>query len=232
MQLLESEERLEEVEKEVKQLKRRLARLEPVNTSAVEEHREVRERYERLYSHWHELERGESALQRLSKKLDEAMERRFYATLEEVRNEFVDVFQLLFEGGTVDLVLTGEGTIWDRGIDVIAQPPGKKLQSLSLLSGGEKALTAISLLFAFIRCNPAPFVILDEIDTALDQTNLDRFARFLDEAADTNQFVLVTHQKRTMEEADVLYGVTMTGDGTSRIVSVKLSAAEELVAQG
>jgi len=229
LDIVEDEEALEALSREVKSLRRKMARLEPVNPGAVTEYERVHERYERLYGHWNELEQGESALYHLSRRLDELMQGTFLDVFERVREHFRTVFQELFGGGQADLVLTGEGDIWERGIDIVARPPGKKLQQISLLSGGERALTAIALLFAFLRCNPTPFVIMDEIDAALDDSNLDKFARFLAEFGPGNQFVIVTHQKRTMEEAHVLYGVTLNDDGTSRTVSVKLATAEQLV---
>ena len=148
----------------------------------------------------------------------------------QIREQFKKVFVKLFGGGRADLILSDPDNMLETGIDIVAQPPGKKLQNLQLLSGGEKALTAIALLFAIIHVRPVPFCVLDEVEAALDEANVSRFASYLREFADQTQFIVVTHRKGTMEEADVLYGVTMEEDGVSKLVSVRLEDGEPVSA--
>ncbi len=137
--------------------------------------------------------------------------------------KFKEVFSRLFGGGEASLVMTNEGEVLDAGIDVVVQPPGKKLQNLQLLSGGEKALTAVALLFSLLLIKPSPFCLFDEVDAPLDDVNIDRFTRLVKELAMASQFILVTHNKRTMAIADVLYGITMENPGVSKLISVKLN---------
>ncbi|PAK43934.1 hypothetical protein CHH87_05005, partial [Bacillus licheniformis] len=140
-----------------------------------------------------------------------------------------DVFRALFGGGRAELKLTDPNDLLQSGVDIIAQPPGKKLQNLSLLSGGERALTAIALLFSILKVRPVPFCVLDEVEAALDEANVFRFAQYLKKYSHETQFIVITHRKGTMEEADVLYGVTMQESGVSKLVSVKLEETKELV---
>ena len=144
--------------------------------------------------------------------------------------EFQSVFSELFGGGRADLVMTNPEDLLNTGIDIVAQPPGKKLQNLGLLSGGERALTAIALLFGILKVRPVPFCVLDEVEAALDEANVVRFAQYLKKFSDETQFIVITHRKGTMEESDVLYGVTMQESGVSKLVSVRLDDGEELVA--
>ena len=143
--------------------------------------------------------------------------------------EFQSVFSELFGGGRADLVMTNPEDLLNTGIDIVAQPPGKKLQNLGLLSGGERALTAIALLFGILKVRPVPFCVLDEVEAALDEANVARFAQYLKKFSDETQFIVITHRKGTMEESDVLYGVTMQESGVSKLVSVRLDDGEELV---
>ncbi len=145
-----------------------------------------------------------------------------------IENEFQDYFKMLFNGGKADLVLTDETNILESGVDIVAKPPGKKLQNITLLSGGEKAMTAIALVFALFKVNPSPFCILDEIDAPLDESNVVRFSRVLQEFLKTSQFIIVTHNRTTIRLSDVLYGVTMQEKGVSKIVSVKFADEEEV----
>jgi chromosome segregation protein len=161
--------------------------------------------------------------------MDEEMSRRFKTTFDAIRSHFVGVFAKLFGGGRADLLLADPLNPLDTGIDIVAQPPGKKLQNLQLLSGGERALTAIALLFAILRVKPVPFCVLDEVEAALDEANVARFAEYLREFSGVTQFIVVTLRKGTMEEADVLYGVTMQEGGVSKLVSVRLEEAEAAV---
>ena len=163
----------------------------------------------------------------LIKELDHKMIELFKTHFELINTHFKDTFITLFNGGVAELLLTDYDDLLNCDIDIIAQPPGKKLQSINLLSGGEKALTAIALLFAILKTKPSPFCILDEIEAALDDVNVYRFAAFIKEYAEKSQFVVITHRKGTMEIADTLYGVTMEEYGISKILSVKLEDVEE-----
>src|SRR5699024_4157891 len=153
----------------------------------------------------------------------EKMEEQFIISFKEIRNNFSKVFAELFGGGKGDIYLEDENNPLFSGIEIVAQPLGKKPQNLSLLSGGEKSLTAVALLFAILKTKPTPFCILDEIDAALDDANINRYTNYLKEYADNTQFVIVTHRKNSMEIADVLYGVTMEEEGISKLVSIKLT---------
>lgn len=159
-------------------------------------------------------------------EMDEEVILRFTETFNAIRFRFSKVFPQMFGGGMAELRLTDPENVLTTGIEIIVQPPGKKLQQLSLLSGGERAFTAIALLFAIIQVRPVPFCILDEVEAALDEANVVRFGRYLNEFDRDTQFIVITHRKGTMEEADVLYGVTMQESGVSKIVSVRLEEAE------
>ena len=150
------------------------------------------------------------------------MKERFEETFNKVKVEFSEIFKKLFGGGNAELRLTNPNDMLETGIDIVALPPGKKLQHISLLSGGEKTLTAIALLFAMLKTRPVPFCILDEVEAALDEVNVDNFGKFLLEFRGDTQFIIITHKKKTMEYADVLYGITMQESGVSKLVSVKL----------
>ena len=150
------------------------------------------------------------------------MEREFLKTFKVIKENFKETFKELFKGGTADLKLTDENNILETGIEIVASPPGKSLKSISLLSGGEKTFTAISLLFAILKSRKVPFCILDEVEAALDEVNVDSFGNYLKKLQEKTQFILITHKKRTMEYADILYGITMQESGVSKLVSVKL----------
>lgn len=202
-------------------LREEIAALGQINPGAVGEYARIRERYDFLRRQYADLDTAEAGLRRVIAEMDTVMEKLFREAFGAIRIHFGEIFAVLFEGGKADLHLTDEVNFWDAGVEIFAQPPGKKLQHLSLLSGGEKALTAISLLFAILRYRPSPFCVLDEIDAPLDEANVDRFAAFLKEFALRTQFIVVTHRKGTMEAADILYGVTMEESGVSKLISVK-----------
>ena len=147
---------------------------------------------------------------------------KFKGTFETVKEEFKNVFRELFKGGKAELILTEPDNLLETGIDIKAEPPGKKLQNISLLSGGEKTFTAISLLFAILNVRPVPFCLLDEVEAALDDANVEAFCKYLDKYRNQTQFILITHKKKTMEYIDLLYGITMQESGVSKLVSVKL----------
>ncbi|MGG4553772.1 chromosome segregation protein SMC [Paenibacillus humicus] len=211
---------------EVKELKRQITLLGEVNLGAIDEYERVSERYQFLSEQKDDLVEAKATLYQVIKEMDDEMSKRFKTTFDAIRREFGTVFTKLFGGGRADLVLIDPDNLLETGIDVVAQPPGKKLQNLQLLSGGERALTAMALLFAILHVKPVPFCVLDEVEAALDEANVARFAQYLREFSEQTQFIVVTHRKGTMEEADVLYGVTMEEGGVSKLVSVKLEDEE------
>ncbi|WP_172369717.1 chromosome segregation protein SMC [Sporosarcina jiandibaonis] len=209
------------------QLKRELASIGPVNPGAIDEYKEVSERHEFLTAQRNDLLEAKKTLQIAMSEMDEEMTSRFSSTFNAVQNRFRHVFKEMFGGGNADLILTDPNNLLETGVDIVARPPGKKLQNLSLLSGGERALTAISLLFAIIEVRPVPFCILDEVEAALDEANVIRYSKYLKKFSDKTQFIVITHRKGTMEGADVLYGITMQESGVSKLISVKLSEIPE-----
>ncbi|MDO7905867.1 chromosome segregation protein SMC [Paenibacillus sp. JX-17] len=223
-------EDVETTQAEVQKLKRSISALGEVNLGAIEEFQRVNERYEFLSEQKSDLVEAKTTLYQVIREMDEEMSKRFKATFDAIRREFGTVFSKLFGGGRADLVLLDPERLLETGIDIVAQPPGKKLQNLQLLSGGERALTAMALLFAILQVKPVPFCVLDEVEAALDEANVVRFAQYLREFSEQTQFIVVTHRKGTMEEADVLYGVTMEEGGVSKLVSVRLEDEEAEIA--
>ncbi|GIP33015.1 chromosome segregation protein SMC [Paenibacillus sp. J2TS4] len=223
-------EDIEAAQHTVRDLKRSISVLGEVNLGAIDEFSRVSERYQFLSEQKSDLMEAKATLYQVIKEMDEEMSRRFRTTFEAIRAHFVVVFSKLFGGGRADLILSEPGRPLETGIEIVAQPPGKKLQNLQLLSGGERALTAIALLFAILQVKPVPFCVLDEVEAALDEANVSRFAEYLREFSNETQFIVVTHRKGTMEEADVLYGVTMEEGGVSKLVSVKLEEDEAVSA--
>ena len=207
---------------EVNTLKREIKALGEVNVSSIEEYERVSERYNFLQKQKEDLINAENMLLEIINEMDEVMKINFAETFEKIKGAFSETFKILFGGGNAELKLTDPDNILETGIDIVALPPGKKLQHISLLSGGEKTLTAISLLFAILRVRPVPFCILDEVEAALDEVNVDNFGKFLSKFKGDTQFIIITHKKKTMEYADVLYGITMQESGVSKLVSVKL----------
>ncbi|MBO8171061.1 MAG: chromosome segregation protein SMC [Bacillaceae bacterium] len=222
-------ENIEEVRSRVQSIKQKIVMLGTVNLGAIEEHERLSERFNFLTGQREDLLKAMDTLYQVIQEMNEEMSRRFEQTFEEIRSHFNDVFNQLFGGGRADLQLSEPDNLLQTGIDIVAQPPGKKLQHLALLSGGEKALTAIALLFSILRVKPVPFCVLDEVEAALDEANVTRFARYLREFCEQTQFIVVTHRKGTMEESDVLYGITMQESGVSRLVSVRLEDQEKLL---
>ncbi|PFA23952.1 chromosome segregation protein SMC [Bacillus cereus] len=217
----------EDARKKVKLIKLSIEELGTVNLGAIEEYERVAERHTFLLEQRDDLEEAKATLHQVITEMDEEMKKRFSTTFEAIREEFRFVFCELFGGGRADLVMTNPQDLLNTGIDIVAQPPGKKLQNLGLLSGGERALTAIALLFGILKVRPVPFCVLDEVEAALDEANVARFAQYLKKFSDETQFIVITHRKGTMEESDVLYGVTMQESGVSRLVSVRLGDVEE-----
>ena len=219
--------------KKVKLLKQSIEELGPVNVASIEEFERVSERHMFLTDQRQDLLEAKETLHVAIKEMDEEMITRFSDTFHAVRTQFSRVFRELFGGGQADLILSNPTDMLETGIEIVAQPPGKKLQNLSLLSGGERALTAIALLFAILNIRPVPFCILDEVEAALDESNVVRYSQYLKKFSHDTQFIVITHRKGTMEGADVLYGITMQESGISKLVSVKLQEDQPtLVAQG
>lgn len=216
-------------QEEVRVIKVGIERLGTVNLGAIEEYARLKERYEFLLDQQDDLVAAKKTLYDVIREMDEEMVARFNAVFTEIQSAFTAVFKKLFGGGHAELKLTEPDQLLETGIDIIARPPGKKLKTLGLLSGGERALTAIALLFAILRVRPVPFCILDEVDAALDEANVQRFGAYLQSYSAETQFIVITHRKGTMEDADALYGITMQESGVSRLVSVKLEETTELV---
>lgn len=207
---------------ELRQLRARMAELGEVNLGAIEEVQRLEERLTFLCSQRDDLLQAREGLLRVITEIDAETRERYLRTIEELRVAFAEVFTRLFGGGTTAIQLTDKDDVLEGGLDIIVQPPGKKPQSMLLLSGGERALTATAFLFALLRIKPSPFVLLDEVDAPLDESNVLRFSKLLREFAQQSQFIVITHNKATMEAADALYGVAMQEPGVSRIVSVRL----------
>ena len=203
-------------------LKRKLKEIGVVNLAAPEEYDRISARYEFLIKQIDDLTEAENTLLEIIKEMDQTMVLEFEKSFKVINEHFSQTFKELFKGGKAELKLTDPENLLETGVEIIASPPGKKLSSINLLSGGEKSLTAISLLFAIIKSRPAPFCILDEVEAALDEVNVDTFGNYVSNLKDKSQFIIITHKKRTMEYVDVLYGVTMQESGVSKLVSVKL----------
>ena len=206
----------------VSTLKREIKSLGDVNVSSIEEYERVSVRYDFLNKQKEDLEKAENVLLEIIEEMDEVMKTNFKETFDKIKDEFSISFKKFFGGGDAKLKLTDPDDLLNTGIEIVALPPGKKLSSISLLSGGEKTLTAISLLFAILRVRPVPFCILDEVEAALDEVNVDNFGKYLTKYKGDTQFIIITHKKKTMEYADVLYGITMQESGVSKLVSVRL----------
>ena len=211
---------------EVTKLKKQIKEIGTVNLNAPEEYDKVSERYEFLNKQINDLNNAENTLLEIIEEMDKVMIREFKENFNIINNHFKETFKELFKGGNAELKLTDPNDILETGVDIIASPPGKKLTSISLLSGGEKTLTAISLLFAIIKSKPSPFCILDEVEAALDEANVDTFGQYLLKLKNKSEFIIITHKKKTMEYADILYGITMQESGVSKLVSVKLEDIE------
>jgi len=215
------------LKEEIEKLKKRCDSFGSVNLVAIEEYEELKQRFEFLTSQQSDLLEAKSQLMSTITKINRSTRQMFMDTFTKVSEEFRIYFRMLFGGGEAQLVLLDPENVLESGIDIIASPPGKKRQNISLLSGGEKTLTAIALIFGVFKVNPSPFCILDEIDAALDDSNVGRFSYLLQDFAKVAQFIVITHNKKTISIADVMYGITMPETGISRIVSVKFSEDQE-----
>jgi chromosome segregation protein len=210
------------VEEDVLRLKVQVRRLGNINPDAPREYAELRERYTFLTSQMADLEAAAADLREVILKLDQAMEESFTATFQQVAKEFQRYFKALFGGGEAQLLLTDPDNMIDTGVDIAARPPGKRLQSLALLSGGERSLTAQALIFALLKISPTPFVIFDEVDAMLDEANVSRFRDALTALARDIQFIVITHNRKTIEAARTLYGISMGDDSVSQVYSLKI----------
>ncbi len=219
---LETEAVVPEDEERLSEIRTKIQELGPVNLGTLEEYEELKMRYDFLTKQQDDLNRSISELEEAITKINSTTRRKLREAFDLLNAKFAEVFILLFGGGKAGLVMTDENNVLDSGIDIIVQPPGKKLQNISLLSGGEKALTALSLLFAGFLIKPSPLCILDEVDAPLDESNVGRFAKMLRELAERIQFIVVTHSRATMEAADYIYGITMEEPGVSRVISMQL----------
>jgi chromosome segregation protein len=189
---------------------------------AIEEFHALEERHATLSAQQKDLVDAMASLRETVKRINRSSREMFVSAFETIRTHYVETFKVLFNGGRADLVLEEGDDVLECGIEMIAQPPGKRLGSVSLMSGGEKSMAALALLFAIFRYQPSPFCLLDEVDAALDELNVGRFTRMLSEYAGHTQFILITHNKRSMEAANLLYGVTMEEAGVSKLVSLRL----------
>ena len=217
----------EEVKNEITELRGKIERLGNVNLDAIEEQTTLEERHTFLASQVQDLNESKSQLQQLINRLNKQSREKFVETFEQIRTNFQQIFRKLFGGGKADIVLEDADDVLEAGIEVIAKPPGKETRSISLLSGGEKSMTALALLFSVFRSKPSPFCFLDEVDAALDEANTERFTLLLREFQKESQFIVITHTKRTMSIADVLFGVTMQMQGVSKKISVRFDEYEE-----
>ncbi len=210
------------VQKQVNSIRSEIRDLGSINVDSINEYKETKERYDFMCEQRLDLEASSNKLKKVISEMTETMKVQFAEQFKIINKNFSDVFKELFGGGKAELILTDTDNILECGIDITVQPPGKKLQNMMLLSGGERAFTAIALLFAILKINPAPFCVLDEIEAALDDVNVYRFAEYLRKFSKASQFLVITHRKGTMEAADTVYGITMEEKGISKLLSMKL----------
>ena len=215
------------VREEIAELRGKIERLGNVNVDAIEQQDELEQRFEFLTAQVGDLNQSKSQLEQLIARINKESREKFETTFEQVRMNFQQVFRKLFGGGRADIILETPEDILESGIEIIARPPGKETRTISLLSGGEKTMTAIALLFSVFRTKPSPFCVLDEVDAALDEANNERFNLIVQEFKEQSQFVIITHSKRTMSIADILYGITMQTQGVSKKISVQFEGSRE-----
>ena len=215
-------ENVQETTKRVNSLRNKIKDLGSINIDAIEEYNQTKQRYDFMCEQRLDLEDGMSKLKKVIQDMTNIMKEQFAKQFEIINKNFGEVFKELFGGGKAELSLTDPENILECGIDINVQPPGKKLQNMTLLSGGERAFTAIALLFAILKINPSPFCVLDEIEAALDDVNVYRYADYLKKFTKDTQFLVITHRKGTMEAADTVYGITMEENGISKLLSMKL----------
>ena len=217
------------VEAEIGELRGKIARLGNVNLDAITEQDELEQRETYLHAQLADIDEAQKQLGKLIDRLNDECRQRFIATFDTVRQNFQVFFRKLFGGGRADVMLTDPEDVLESGIEIVARPPGKELRSISLLSGGEKTMAALAMIFSFFRSRPSPFCLLDEVDAALDEANTERYNAIVNDFLDDTQFIVISHAKRTMACANVLYGVTMQEPGVSRRISVRFEQAEKIV---
>jgi chromosome segregation protein len=222
---IEADPLREEDENRLIELREKVQELGPVNLGTLEEYEELRTRYEFLTKQQEDLNRSIAELEEAITKISITTRKKLREAFDALKAKFSEVFSILFSGGRAELVMTDENNILETGIDIIAQPHGKRLQNINLLSGGEKTLTALSLLFASFLIKPTPLCILDEADSALDEVNTERFAKMLQDLSRDTQFIVATHNRNTMNVADYIYGITMEEAGVSKVISMQLVEA-------
>jgi chromosome segregation protein len=215
------------VGEQVTTLQEKIDGMGPVNLVAIDEYEEIEERHTFLSTQCDDLVNAKAELQEVIARIDKQSREMFMETFEKVRENFQKMFPDLFGGGKANLVLTEEEDVLEAGVEIVASPPGKQLRSISLLSGGEQTMTAVALLFSLYQVKPSPFCVLDELDAPLDDANIERYVKKLKEFLAFSQFIVITHSKRTISAADVLYGVTMQERGVSKIVSVKFHSKHD-----
>ena len=214
----------EEIKQLAKEKRKVIQELGPINVNAIEEYQQIGERYDLMTTQYEDIKKSEEMIAEIVDELDANMRSQFDENFKKIKEQFEIVFKKLFGGGkaNLELVETDDTGVLDAGVAIVVQPPGKKLGNMMQLSGGEKALTAIALLFAIQNLKPSPFCLLDEIEAALDESNVDRYAEYLKNLTNETQFILITHRRGTMEKADRLYGITMQEKGITSLVSVDL----------
>jgi len=216
------------VQQQVEALQQKIDEMGPVNLVAIEEYEETEQRHQFLTTQHDDLVAAKIQLLEVINRINTQTRTMFVETFEKIRDNFRAMFVDVFGGGKADLILSDENDVLESGIEIVARPPGKQLQSISLLSGGEQTMVAVSLLFSIYQVKPSPFCVLDELDAPLDESNVVRFVKILQRFLVHSQFIIITHNKRTIQMADVLYGVTMQEHGVSKIVSVKFHKADEV----
>jgi chromosome segregation protein len=213
------------VQDQIADLRARIERLGHVNVEAIEQQDELEKRSAFLTSQVDDLQKSKAQLEQLIERINKESREKFAVTFEQVRIHFQEIFRKLFGGGKADILLENPEDLLESGIEIVARPPGKETRTISLLSGGEKSMSAIALLFAVFQSKPSPFCVLDEVDAALDEANNERFNLIVQEFKKSSQFIVITHSKRTMSIADILYGITMQTQGVSKKISVQFDSA-------
>ena len=216
----------EQVREEIAMLRGKIDRLGNVNVDAIDQQKDLEERNEFLTNQVDDLNQSKLQLEQLITRINKDSREKFEVTFEHIRNNFQQLFRKLFGGGKADILLENPEDILESGIEIVARPPGKETRTISLLSGGEKTMTAIALLFSVFKSKPSPFCVLDEVDAALDEANNERFNLIVQDFQKQSQFIIITHSKRTMSIADVLYGITMQTQGVSKKISVQFEGTE------
>ena len=228
--LPELEEMPANLEDQINQKRSLIKRMGPINPDAERDYYEVNERFQFLSGQLMDLQKAEKDLRQIVSELDTLMEKEFLDTFYKVEKEFREIFEQLFNGGSANLIIEDPENILESGIDIEATLPGKRKQELALLSGGERSLAAVALIFALLRISPTPFCVLDEVDAMLDESNVARFGELLRDLSELTQFIVITHNRNTVQLADILYGVTMSKDSVSQVVSLRMDElTEEMV---